>query len=435
MKAKGLLWKKTGVRNESSSFSGNERERTHDTESYAPPSDQSRDSDSGVSEGHAHSDPKTASASSHPGPQDTTTGVLYPSPPQDMPSVLGKRYRHEEAGNAGHKKRQRLEGPSWLASVIPPRPTTPISVEEPPEEPDIISVPYCSTACLQSVMGGIDGPVPEDPLCPNYAQHKSKARPTADAIRQFIKDRVANPPKVFDIYHPEDSLNYFFMGMSPESDSRVFKIEVYGYILLGKAFQSQNLRSMDREEHMYHRMKPIQGKYVPVCLGKVKFPYRKPLCDYDSGVKFAGVLLLGYGGHRFESWGALGLAIAEHSEKEVDHMFAQELTAEAQKALARVHRAGVLHRDVALRNILVRKASFEQESGSQPRLHVQVSLIDFERSRTRGQLRRHYSEKHNADGGLDGKANAGEVEFAQECEKEMRSCQKVGTNWLSYMYS
>jgi tRNA A-37 threonylcarbamoyl transferase component Bud32 len=66
--------------------------------------------------------------------------------------------------------------------------------------------------------------------------------------------------------------------------------------------------------------------------------------------------LLGFGGYKYESWSRLGPDIAECSEEEFDHLIAQELTAEVQKVLAMVHKADILHRDVALRNILVRKA-------------------------------------------------------------------------------
>ncbi|POS70531.1 hypothetical protein DHEL01_v211077 [Diaporthe helianthi] len=428
LEGRGLIWR-TGVRNEYSN-SGNEEEKAYDTKSYAPPSDQGRTSDSGVSDSHAL---QTTSASQYPHPQHTTSSVQYPYPPQDTSSVLGKRCTNDEAGNPAYKRRQQLDGAAWIASFIPPRPTTPISVEEPPENPDVREIPYCSAACLQSVMGGSDGAVPDDPLCPNHVKHKNKVRSTGDAIRHFIKDRVTNRPEVYDIYHPENHLNHVFMGMSPESDSVVYKLEVHGYVFLGKAFQPGQLKGMYREDSVYQRMKSIQGKHVPVCLGVVKFTHRHPLRDCYSGIGYGGLLLLGYGGRGYESWGRLPLAIAGHTEKEVDHMFAQELTAQVQKALARVHRAGVLHKDVALRNILVRKASVEGEAGSEPRLHVRVSLIDFERSGTRSKFRRKF-ERHNTDGGMEGKTNAGEVEFAQKCDEEMRSCHNIGSQWLSYAY-
>jgi serine/threonine protein kinase len=103
---------------------------------------------------------------------------------------------------------------------------------------------------------------------------------------------------------------------------------------------------------------------------------------------------------------------------EAGRVFVDTLTTEVCHALAEVHEAGVLHGDIALRNILVRKFSGRGLKSSTPVWNLDVMLIDFEHSQTRR------AEERQTRGGI------GDSEFIEACRNEMAGCTVAIRQWL-----
>ncbi|KXH36021.1 hypothetical protein CNYM01_14384, partial [Colletotrichum nymphaeae SA-01] len=74
----------------------------------------------------------------------------------------------------------------------------------------------------------------------------------------------------------------------------LFKVRMssHGYTLVAKGVETLDLALLRREKKMYDKLRLIQGKYVPVCLGRTDLTL--PLY-YDSGV-YEHVLFLSWAG-------------------------------------------------------------------------------------------------------------------------------------------
>lgn len=414
----GLTWR---TETEYPSFSGTEEKGTSpQTESWGPSPGRAGGNNSSGSEGQSHDDvPKSA--------QDNPSHGLYLSPPQDKTSVLGKRHRQVEEEGNDRKRHQLLEGSSQ-ASAMPTTPkSSPPSSPAPPPRRHLREAPFCNTACLRSIVGNNDERVPEDSLCPNDAEHEQQGRLTGAALLQGIKDLIKNP--VYDDDGNNQLQCYFFRHGLDERPNMV-KFSFHGYTILGKAFPTEDLSDLYREARAYHRLQRLQGGCVPICLGTIEVEHEEAL--YYRGWLFTGLLLLGYGGYPTRYWSSLGLGIADGENGEADRLFVRALTAEVQKALALVHKAGVVHNDVALRNVLITEASRQDISGSEPEIHLGVRLIDFGISRSRREYRGRAElrcQRQNTNVWVGKKKHAGEVEFAEACEKEMAACPRRMEKW------
>jgi len=91
---------------------------------------------------------------------------------------------------------------------------------------------------------------------------------------------------------------------------------------------------LGQENKVYDQLRPIQGHYVPVCLGTVypKLPYY-----YDCGI-YVTILFL--------SWAGLSLHQFRNPDNEV------QILEQANLALGALHKLQVLHMDAELRNML-----------------------------------------------------------------------------------
>jgi hypothetical protein len=86
------------------------------------------------------------------------------------------------------------------------------------------------------------------------------------------------------------------------------------------------------ESTIYHRLLPIQGKYVPVHLGDIKVD---SLLYYAGAVRIVHMMFLSFGGFPIRL--PIPAALAD----------------EAIRGLQAIHQLGVLQKDPAARNILV----------------------------------------------------------------------------------
>ncbi|OJD21639.1 hypothetical protein ACJ73_07018 [Blastomyces percursus] len=214
------------------------------------------------------------------------------------------------------------------------------------EPPKIKSQPYCSQQCLLALRD--DGPL--DTSCPNYLAHLKRRIQPAE-FRDLIREQLSRDRG------PDANCRPLY---KKGSCGAAFKIHLlsHGYTLLAKGVERNNLHKLEHEKEVYHRLRDIQGNYIPVCLGIVvldqKYPYY-----YDEGV-YTHMLLL--------SWA--GKPISEIMKSD-DSACVIEMTSQSLQA---IHHAGVLHGDAEPRNILW------NEDCNRP------MLVDFERAEMRNAL-------------------------------------------------
>lgn len=448
----GLKWV-TGTRSFSTDGQGS---KTPPTEDYKPsPARSSSMSSTSHTSNRGHSvsagdSQKPSQIDDYTRGPDTIPAPSYPSPPLKAgTTALGKR-RHCEEDTSGGLDRQeteshKLKHPRLEADPVPPAPilpTTPTS--SPPSTkpmarcPSIGSRKFCSLACMEAVKNRskrcTDG-LQTERSCPNYTEHNAVSQLTKSQLRRQLRHELVSPAH-------SDGWSYHWFSIFPEeSYTQMVKIVVksHGYVLLAKAFQPHDLRNMYREASMYDRLRHLQGVCVPVCLGYIELPHDR--CLWRCDVRFTGLLLLSYAGLGMEDWPSLGLGLGEKGP--ADEAFVRTLAVEVQSALARIHDAGVLHRDLALRNVLVAKASREGSARS-PEFSLKVVLIDFERSRSismyRQNARKHAQPEEGLPGGLSLVQDAdstgasadeiGNTSFAEACAAEMARCPKAVLRWF-----
>ncbi|EGD92063.1 hypothetical protein H112_00352 [Trichophyton rubrum D6] len=208
--------------------------------------------------------------------------------------------------------------------------------------PAIKTRPYCTQQCLLALRNG--GPL--DPSCPNYEDHqnyKGKIRP--GNFRSLIRTQLAT-----DRGPDADCRPLYKAG----SCGALFKVRhsSSGHTLVAKGVESWNLHKLKHEMQIYNKLKSLQGKCIPVCLGIVdlvpKFPYY-----YDEGI-YTHMLFLSWAGESISKAGVVP------QDADVSIM--------VHNALQSIHSKGILHGDAEPRNILWNPTS------------QHVMIVDFERS-------------------------------------------------------
>ncbi|CAJ2505642.1 Uu.00g130360.m01.CDS01 [Anthostomella pinea] len=205
-------------------------------------------------------------------------------------------------------------------------------------KPKIQDRPFCTQQCLLGLAYG--GPV--DDTCPNYHSHGRKHIDRLEFLG-LIRNQLAK-----DRGRDADCVPLYLGG----SLGALFKVRLssHGYTLVAKGMEALDLGRLQHEGRVYDRLKPIQGKHVPVCLGMINLalPYY-----YDSGV-FGHFLFLSWAGQPlFECTDQIGKA---------------DILQTATQAYVALHKSGVLHCDAELRNML-----YDERSGC-------IMVVDFERA-------------------------------------------------------
>ncbi|DAA73576.1 TPA_exp: Uncharacterized protein A8136_4605 [Trichophyton benhamiae CBS 112371] len=209
-------------------------------------------------------------------------------------------------------------------------------------EPAIKTRPYCTQQCLLALRNGGR----PDTSCPNYGDHqnyKGKIRP--GNFRSLIRTQLAT-----DRGPDADCRPLYKVG----SCGALFKVRhsSSGHTLVAKGVESWNLHKLKHEMQIYNKLKSLQGKCIPVCLGIVdlvpKFPYY-----FDEGI-YTHMLFLSWAGESISKTGVVP------QDADVSTM--------VHNALQSIHSKGVLHGDAEPRNILWNPTS------------QHVMIVDFERS-------------------------------------------------------
>jgi len=243
-----------------------------------------------------------------------------PSPTPTQPRTGGRVVPSTTKGSgSGAKRRRRRRGKQQEQGQA--------------TETDTQSRPFCTQRCLLGLAYG--GPMDEH--CPN-ADHHGQAH-----IDQLATDRGpdADPMRIVrrSIYagHAARSSRCACRATATRSSPRAWKFSTVPSLL-------------QHENEVYDRLQPIQGTYVPVCLGHINLvkPYY-----YDSDV---------YTHFMFLSWAGRPLSYCG------DRVNAAQAVNAVAAIFKAVHELRVLHRDAEPRNIL-----YDTDSGS-------LMVVDFERA-------------------------------------------------------
>ncbi|RYP39191.1 hypothetical protein DL768_010731 [Monosporascus sp. mg162] len=204
--------------------------------------------------------------------------------------------------------------------------------------------PFCTQQCLLGLAYG--GPM--DETCPNYPHHGHRHIERLEFLG-LVRDQLAK-----DRGPDADCVPFYLAG----SLGAFFKVRLssHGYTLVAKGMEKLDLGHLQHENRVYDRLRAIQGKYVPVCLGMIDLvlPYY-----YDSGM-FKHFLFLSWAGRPlFEC---------------TDQISKPDILYRVTAAYMALHRLCVLHSDAELRNIL-----YDVGKG-------RLMVVDFERAQILNRL-------------------------------------------------
>ena len=184
--------------------------------------------------------------------------------------------------------------------------------------------PYCTTLCLKGLVD--KGPL--DPCCPNVHQH-GEGHHTIDlaGFRQQIRKVLR-----CQLSYCEELLLYGAKGWLYR-----IRLPTWGYTVVAKGTKREYRSDLRREARIYgNYLKPVQGVHTPVYLGS--FSLSKPL-HYIGFVPIVHMMVLSFGGC---SLNHLGRSLT----------MTEDIQAQAIQGLRAIHATGVLHGDIARRNLL-----------------------------------------------------------------------------------
>ncbi|KAH7012653.1 uncharacterized protein B0I36DRAFT_369779 [Microdochium trichocladiopsis] len=251
-----------------------------------------------------------------------------PSPTPNPSRTGGKVVPSTGPGSGGGGKRGRRQGEQREQGQA--------------TKPNIQGRPFCTQQCLLGLAFG--GPTDEN--CPNSDHHGQGHIDRLEFLRR-IRDQLA-----MDRGRDADCAPLHRSG----ARGSLFKVRLstHGYTLVAKGMEGLDRACMQHENEMYDRLRAIQGKHIPVCLGSIDLirPYY-----YDSGV---------YVHFMFLSWAGRPLFDCGDQTNKAGVVKAVTTIFKA------VHKLRVLHRDAEPRNILC-----DTNSGN-------LMVVDFERAEFRG---------------------------------------------------
>ena len=227
---------------------------------------------------------------------------------------------------------------------------------------------FCTQKCLLGLAHG--GPTDKD--CPNFYHHGPRHIDRLEFLR-LMRDQLAK-----DRGPDVDCVPLYLSG----ARGSLFKVRLssHGYTLVAKGVEECDLGCLSHESQVYDQLKTIQGKHVPVCIGRINLvlPHY-----YNSGV---------YVHFLFLSWA--GRPLFQCIDQDSRAGIADAVTT----AFKELHRLYVLHRDAEPRNLVYDTCTRS------------LMIVDFERAEVRerqpldpispnkqGQGRKHASRKQGKD--------------------------------------
>lgn len=261
----------------------------------------------------------------------------------------------------GGPKRRLDESPSSSSAPLSKNPRT-----------NSISSRSCSAAqfCTQKCLLGLKNRSKLDENCPNVALHRENGsthhRTTAQGVVNLLRQDI---DESFDGVQP--------LGVCGASGAP-FKLTStrYGYTVIGKGTTCYLWPQLEREADVYRMLSGVQGSAVPVFLGR--FNMQKTFHLHGAG-KIRHMLVMGWGGEMID-------------RVDMDWKTEREVTARSEKE---IRCQGVLHRDLASRNIL-----WNEELDRA--MIIDFHLCEFELRRVKESLRPRWlvEEKEKLESGI-----------------------------------
>jgi hypothetical protein len=184
------------------------------------------------------------------------------------------------------------------------------------------SRPYCTTACIRGLLAHDY----LDPRCPNVHEHGVGRHPfgakqfTRRLHNQLLQDRESG----FEQLHICGRTGFILKAT----------LLSHGYTVVIKATSAQKEAGLQREISIYHHLRSLQGKHIPVCVGH----FRPDTSYWYHGQRMTLMMVLGWSGIRVQN--------IVNKENELF------LQTKRQSLLQVLQSHGVLHGDSEWRNML-----------------------------------------------------------------------------------
>ena len=205
---------------------------------------------------------------------------------------------------------------------------------------------FCTQLCLQGLAQG--GPL--DRQCPNVLNHCEGGyagdlhQLNGEEFQMLLGEQLRRGRG--------DACQPLWMQGARGALFRV-TLTSHGYTVVGKGTVTAFIKDLRHEAEVYRRLVTLQGTHIPVCLGSIDLD--EPFY-YDTGVRIMHFILLSWAGKCLDDSTA-----APSTDR-------QTWTSDLVCAVNAIHRAGVLHQDIRMPNLL-----WNEET-------KRVMVIDFERA-------------------------------------------------------
>ncbi|KAI0411456.1 hypothetical protein F5X98DRAFT_383754 [Xylaria grammica] len=255
---------------------------------------------------------------------------------------------------ATHKKKRRPRPDENPAQTV--RRSQRILAQQPRDEGQGQRRQHCTQKCLLGLVNG--GFL--DTRCPNVASHRKGTGPLSASSAARLRHPVSHAEWLRLLSQQlAESLDDGVDRLGVQgARGAVFRVTLreYGYTFVSKGTVRAFVRDLEHEAAVYARLRPAQGVHVPVFLGSLDLRSVGRTYYYDHRVEIIHMTFLSWGGHSL----ADGPEIKECEKAPLEAGLA--------RALAAIHREGVVHEDVRAPNVLR-----DSETGA-------VMVIDFERA-------------------------------------------------------
>ncbi|KAG6043242.1 hypothetical protein E4U17_001023 [Claviceps sp. LM77 group G4] len=235
--------------------------------------------------------------------------------------------------------------------------------------------PYCTQKCL---LGLVQGEY-LDPKCPNVTLHCQGEAGEAGHPKRHPVDHAEWLRLLREQFKKSLDVGITYQGVVGARGA-LFKVTLlaYGYTFVSKGTVAGHIQHLEHEARVYERLKPIQGRYVPVFLGTIDLR----TMDKDYWIYFETKVV-----HMmFVSCGGILFHVHKAGMTQLETLHDVRWVDEGVRALKAVHKEGVLHCDVRWGNVL-----FNSETKG-------IMIIDFERAELLGATRVSEKDTRKEDG-------------------------------------
>ncbi|KIW85482.1 hypothetical protein Z517_00873 [Fonsecaea pedrosoi CBS 271.37] len=180
--------------------------------------------------------------------------------------------------------------------------------------------PYCSALCLKGLVenGDLDLSCPNAHLHSCSPKHQLRIQGFRRLVRQILRK---------DLEYCEELYLWGARGVLYR-----LRLPHWGYTVVAKGTRPEFVMDLQHEAKIYSKLRSIQGIHVPVYLGS--YTLDRPL-QYAGSVSIVHLMVLSFGGYS------------------LNHLRKTPATTDtAIDGLRAIHKLGILHHDVARRNML-----------------------------------------------------------------------------------